>query len=95
MLELTRYDANKINSSRGEVLLNDVIEGMTLSFEAICYEKSIALEYVADDNIKIYASKTEIEKIVGILLDNAIKYTPAIEKPLLFKSTVCVETSTI
>ncbi len=76
MLELTRYDANKINSSRGEVLLNDVIEGMTLSFEAICYEKSIALEYVADDNIKIYASKTEIEKIVGILLDNAIKYTP-------------------
>lgn len=76
MLELTKYDANKINDSRGEVLLNEVIEGMTLSFEAICYEKSIELEYSSDSNIKVYATKAEIEKIIGILLDNAIKYTP-------------------
>ncbi|MDE6275060.1 MAG: HAMP domain-containing histidine kinase [Clostridia bacterium] len=75
MLELTKYESKNINSEREELEINDIVEGMTLSFEAICYEKSIKLDYSADDNIKVAANKAEIEKIVGILLDNAIKYT--------------------
>lgn len=76
MLELTKYESNKINTQREDLIINDIVEGMTLSFEAICYEKSITLDYIADENIKVSASTAEIEKIVGILLDNAIKYTP-------------------
>ncbi|MDE6211056.1 MAG: HAMP domain-containing histidine kinase [Clostridia bacterium] len=76
MLELTKYESNKINTQREDLVINDIVEGMTLSFEAICYEKSITLDYTADENIKVSASVAEIEKIVGILLDNAVKYTP-------------------
>ncbi|MDE6870243.1 MAG: HAMP domain-containing histidine kinase [Clostridia bacterium] len=76
MLELTKYESNKINTQREDLVINDIVEGMTLSFEAICYEKSITLDYAADENIKVSASVAEIEKIVGILLDNAVKYTP-------------------
>ncbi|MDE7209641.1 MAG: HAMP domain-containing histidine kinase, partial [Clostridia bacterium] len=72
MLELTKYESNKINTQREDLVINDIVEGMTLSFEAICYEKSITLDYAADENIKVSASVAEIEKIVGILLDNAV-----------------------
>ena len=76
MLELTKYESNTLTAQREDLVINDIVEGMTLSFEAICYEKSITLDYSADENIKVTASAAEIEKIVGILLDNAIKYTP-------------------
>ncbi|MDE5755653.1 MAG: HAMP domain-containing histidine kinase [Clostridia bacterium] len=76
MLELTKYETNNVNTNREELEITDIVEGMTLSFEAICYEKSLTLDYSAEENIKVSANTAEIEKIVGILLDNAIKYTP-------------------
>ena len=76
MLELTKYETKNINLEREEIQINDIVEGMTLSFEAICYEKSIKLDYFAEEDINVVANKAEIEKIVGILLDNALKYTP-------------------
>ena len=76
MLDLTRIDATKSNIERNQIDINEIIEGMMLSFEAVCYEKSIELSYQANENIKVNANKSEIEKLVGILLDNAIKYTP-------------------
>lgn len=76
MLELTKYDADRINQERTELKINDIVEGMTLSFEAICYEKSVTLDYSFDRDVVVYATQAEIEKIVGILIDNAIKYTP-------------------
>lgn len=76
MLELTRLESNKSHVEREALIVNDIIEGMMLSFEAPCYEKAIELSYSADKDIKIFASKSEIEKLLGILVDNAIKYTP-------------------
>lgn len=76
MLELTKYESKNTYPDREEIQINDIVEGMTLSFEAVCYEKSITLDYSAEEDIHVAASKTEIEKIVGVLLDNALKYTP-------------------
>ena len=61
---------------------------MTLSFEAICYEKSVTLDYSFDRDVVVYATQAEIEKIVGILIDNAIKYTPTSGKITLLLSRV-------
>lgn len=76
MLDLTRIDATKSSVERTPIVINDIIEGMALSFEATCYEKSIDLSYVANEEVKVNADKAEVEKLAGILLDNAIKYTP-------------------
>ena len=76
MLDLTKIDATKSSTERAPIAINDIIEGMALSFEATCYEKSIDLSYVASEELKVNADKAEIEKLAGILLDNAIKYTP-------------------
>lgn len=76
MLDLTKIDATALTVEREPIVINDVIEGMMLSFEAICYEKLIDLTYIADEPVKVNANKAEIEKLAGILLDNAIKYTP-------------------
>ncbi|MDE5990376.1 MAG: HAMP domain-containing histidine kinase [Clostridia bacterium] len=76
MLDLTRIDATKAMVERPPIAINEIVEGMMLSFEATCYEKSIELSYASQDNIKVNADKAEIEKLISILLDNAIKYTP-------------------
>ncbi|MDE7215632.1 MAG: HAMP domain-containing histidine kinase [Clostridia bacterium] len=76
MLDLTKIDATALTVERDPLVINDIIEGMMLSFEATCYEKSIELTYVAKEPVKVNANKAEIEKLAGIMLDNAIKYTP-------------------
>lgn len=76
MLELTKIETAKAAVEREPLQINDIIEGTLLSFEATCYEKAIDLSYNAEDTVKVNASKSEIEKLTGILLDNAIKYTP-------------------
>ncbi len=76
MLELSRLDASKNHRMREQISLNDYLQGTILSFEAPCYEKNIALDFIADENLSIMASVEELEKLSTILLDNAIKYTP-------------------
>ncbi|MDE6189309.1 MAG: HAMP domain-containing histidine kinase [Clostridia bacterium] len=76
MLELTKFEATNTSVERTPLEVNDIVEGMMLSFEATCYEKSISLSFSARETLKVIANKTEIEKLTSILLDNAIKYTP-------------------
>ncbi len=76
MLELTKFESMRSQAVKEKLCVNDVVEGMLLSFEATCYEKSIQLNFISEQDLYILADKAQIEKLAGILIDNAIKYTP-------------------
>lgn len=75
MLELSRMEHNgAILTER--VNVSETVKGCMLSVEAICYDKDVLLEDRTCDGVYVVTEKATLEKIIYILLDNAIKYTP-------------------
>ncbi|MBR2480521.1 MAG: GHKL domain-containing protein, partial [Clostridia bacterium] len=75
MLELSRLDNAEIRYSES-VDLSAIVTSVTLSLEALCFEKEISINESIEDNAMVIGSKQNLERLVLILLDNAIKYTP-------------------
>ena len=75
MLELSRLDNAEIRYSES-VDLSAIVTSVTLSLEALCFEKEISIDEAIEDNAMVIGSKQNLERLVLILLDNAIKYTP-------------------
>jgi len=73
LLDLAKTE--KSSKLYGENNISKIVEKMILTFESIMYEKQIDLEYNIDKNIILFSSKEDIEKLLSILLDNAIKHT--------------------
>ena len=75
MLELSRLDNAEVEYS-DSVDLSAIVTSVALSVEALCYEKAINIEENIEENGIVLGSKENLERLVLILLDNAIKYTP-------------------
>lgn len=75
MLELSRLDATDAEVTETSDL-SSIVEGAILSFEASCYDKNISLEQTVTPNLHVAGSRTQLEKAVSTILDNAVKYTP-------------------
>jgi len=73
MLELSRLE--KKNSEYKEEDLSNIVTLSALTFEGIMYEANIKLDYHIEDNIKYKVNKEEIQRLVEILLDNAVKHS--------------------
>lgn len=74
MLELARFEAVREKNTES-VNFSEIVESVVLETEALAFEKQV--EFVADivPKVKISARKAEIEKLVFILVENAMKYT--------------------
>ncbi len=55
--------------------LSEIVRGIIMPLEAVFYEKNIRCETEVDSDVFIYANPEQIERLVSILVDNAIKYT--------------------
>lgn len=55
--------------------LSRLVEGTVLPFEALAFEKGMVIDSDIKDNIHIKADEGEIEKLISILLSNALKYS--------------------
>ncbi len=75
MLELSKLEDKGVSLDE-KVELSSVVESAILAVEALCFEKMITLEEQIEDNIFVYGSKSSLERLALILIDNAIKYTP-------------------
>lgn len=75
MLELHRADdaRNKPETSED---ISALLSGVLLSFEARCFEKNVSLDDVIEPGVKTLCIKQNVEKLYGIMMDNAFKYTP-------------------
>lgn len=59
----------------GTIDLSRLVEGTVLPFEALAFEKGIVIESSVDEGIHIKGNEDEIEKLISILLSNAVKYS--------------------
>src|SRR5699024_1338130 len=76
MLELSKFTSVFYNPNLEKINLSDFLESTLLSFEATCYYKKITLETKIEKDVWCYVHKTSLERLLSILCDNAIKYTP-------------------
>lgn len=77
MLTLARADAGAENIIRENFSLYALADSVVRSFKPVTIDKKIDLSYAGVGNLAIYADKERIKQLLYILLDNAIKYTPA------------------
>ena len=72
MLELSKMEQAEIPK---EVLdFSMLAEGACLTFEPICFEKNVNMITTIQPDIKVKGEKSALERLIVILLDNAIKY---------------------
>ncbi len=76
MLLLARLEAKGKDEPKEEVDLSRVTECVVLEAEVLAFEKNVTLITEIKPDIKICAVKQNIEKLIFILFENALKYTP-------------------
>ena len=72
MLELSKLEQSEL--PKEELDFSMTCEGACLTFEATCFEKKIHLRTSIQKDITIYGDKNALERLIVILLDNAVKY---------------------
>lgn len=72
MLELSKLEQTELPMQ--EVNFSQIADGATLGFEAICFEKDVRLVCDIQPEVCVYGEPKSLERLVVILLDNAIKY---------------------
>lgn len=75
LLTLAQFRNPEQERSVGEIGLEEVVAGAVKKIAPAAGEKEIDLK-VDTEQVKITVSREDIEKVLLILLDNAIKYTP-------------------
>lgn len=76
MLEMSSFESDAYAPVITEFDLGDMTEGCCLAFEAACFEKGVSIEYESEGDALIRSDEKGWTKLVNILLDNAVKYSP-------------------
>ncbi len=75
MLTLARFEAKKNTQEFVKVNFTEVVETIALETDAIAFEKQIDMRTDIAQNIYVRGIKNDLEKLVSILIENAMKYT--------------------
>lgn len=75
LLDLSKLE-NKISiDSYKEENISKIIERTSLTFEGIAYEHNVKIDTNIENDIIYRCSKEEIERLISIIIDNAIKHS--------------------
>lgn len=75
MLTLARNEAGEFQKTRKRCCLSDLVIQEVLSFEAVYYQENKELDSDVEEEIEIFGEESSLRRLVGILLDNAVKYS--------------------
>ena len=73
LLFLAKHDAAGLPATR-PVNFSDLTEGCLLRFESVAFEQGVSLTSQVASGLTLIGDKPSLERLVMILLDNAIKY---------------------
>ena len=76
LLTLARADAGERKVVRASLYLDDIVSQVVASARALAERKSVALVVGSFEEAQILGDAGLVERLVLIVLDNAIKYTP-------------------
>ena len=78
MLTLVRMDNHKsVYRAKVSFSLSRTLMGIVLPFESVAFEHGIFLNTQIEENLNFYGREEEFQQLLSILIDNAIRYTPA------------------
>lgn len=76
LLFLAHADESLQGIPKQALSLSDLASEMALAYEALAFEKKQILDINIQANLKVQGDKDLLRQLLGILLDNAVKYTP-------------------
>ncbi len=95
LLYLTKLDYVQESSTETVFDFGKLLENVLMPFDAVFYESKINVQTIIAPGIKIKGDSAQLRRLVGILIDNAVKYTDGTIKITLEKTpseaklTVC------
>lgn len=75
LLDLSKLEKGVSKSTYKDENLSKIIERVSLTFEALAYEEDIKIKNNIEKDITFNCNKEEIERLISIIIDNAIKHS--------------------
>ncbi len=75
LLFLTEMDYSEIKMISANFNLSTTVENVILTMEAVIFEHNVSLDYNIEPDLICHGNNEQIQQVVMILLDNAVKYT--------------------
>lgn len=75
LLDLARMDNGQTGQRHDKVDLSKIVSDAILPFEPIFFEKGLKLESNIENGVTVYGDAEKLSQAIGILLDNAGKYS--------------------
>ena len=75
LLDLSKIENKASINTYKDENLSKIIKRITLTFDSIAFENNVSIDSKIEENIIFKCSKEEIEKLISILIDNAIKHS--------------------
>lgn len=75
LLFLAKSDDTTEAAVFSNIDLSDIVWTCLLAFESVIYEKGKTLQSDIESDLYIYGNKESLKQLIGILLDNAVKYS--------------------
>jgi len=77
LLELARVDNGAVRTAFADIDLSELVSDELLPFEPVYFERGLQLQSDLEPGLTISGSPRHIKQLLSILLDNALRYTPA------------------
>ena len=75
LLDLSKLENGVSKSTYKDENISKIIEKTSLTLEGVAFEKNVSIDTNIEDNLIFKCSKEEIEKLITIIIDNAIKHS--------------------
>lgn len=75
LIILSRLDEAEESQEKQEFVLSDAVAESVEPFEALARTQEKVLDVKIEENIKFFGNEKSIRQMVGILMDNAVKYS--------------------
>lgn len=76
LLELARVDVAAVPAVRETVYLDDVVAEAGRAFTALARTRQQRVEVLVPDEVPVQGDAAALQRLVGILVDNALRYSP-------------------
>ena len=75
LLDLSKLESGVTKSTFKEENISKIVNKIALTFESIAYENNLNIKTDIDEDIMLNCNKDEIERLISIIIDNAIKHS--------------------